>query len=176
MAPRHQQDHQRPTEFGLFEERREEVGFEVVDPHHRHAPSHGQGLGLGHADQQRPDEPGTMSHGDAVDSATGVIRSGLLEGVGQDRGQQLDVGPAGQLGDHAAVAGVQVDLAGDHRRDDGGAVVDDRRGRFVTGGFDTEDPADRTRSIGDRRRGRGPSGSESAHGVRLARCRCCPGR
>ena len=46
--------------------------------------------------------------------------------------------PGGQLGDDAAVAGVQVGLRGDHVREHGAALVDDRGRRLVTGCLDCQ--------------------------------------
>ena len=70
---------------------------------------------------------------------------GHLQGLGQHRRQQLDVGPPGQLGHHPAVAGVQVDLTAHHRGDDDRTVVDHGCRRLVARGLDAEDPVDRGR-------------------------------
>ncbi len=69
-------------------------------------------------DQQRADEARAVGDGHRLDARPGGVRPGQRQGLGQHRGQQLDVGPAGQLGDHPAVPGVQVDLAAHHRGDD----------------------------------------------------------
>jgi len=72
-----------------------------------------------------------MRDGNTVDTSAGVVGTGLLEGVGQDRGEQLHVGAAGEFRHHSAIASVQVDLTRDHRGDDGGAALHDRGGCFV---------------------------------------------
>ena len=90
-------------------------------------------------------------------------------------GEQLDVGPAGELGDDAAVAGVQVDLAGDDRRADGPAVVDDRGRGLVAGRLDAQDPHQTKTLIGPRApftpaRPAAPRWRRAAR--RRRRCRC----
>ena len=70
----------------------------------------------------------------------GGVGAGQVQGLGEHRGQQLHVGPSGQLGDHPAVAGVQIDLAAHHRGDDHRPTVDHGGRGLVAGGLDPEDP------------------------------------
>ena len=49
------------------------------------------------------------------------------------------MGPAGDLGDDTAEAGVTVDLAADHRREHGVAAGDHGGGGLVTGGLDAQE-------------------------------------
>ena len=89
-------------------------------------------------DEQRADEAGTDGGGDRVDVV--VVDAGLDEGLGDDRGEQLDVGPAGDLGHDAAEAGVQVDLAATPPTTAPCVAVDhDRRRRLVARRLDAED-------------------------------------
>ena len=78
MATRDQQDHQRPSEIGLLEQRGEEVGLEVVDPDERDPPRQRERLGLGDPDQERADEPGAVGHRHRVDAGPGGVRTGQL--------------------------------------------------------------------------------------------------
>ena len=142
----HEQDHEGQLEVGLLQQRGVEVGLEVVDGDERHVPRQGQRLGRRHADQERPDQPGTVGGGHGVDLAPrrrpGTVGQPRLdEGLGHHRHDEVDVGPAGDLGHDAAVAGVEVDLAADHRRQHGRAPLDDRGGGLVAGGLDPQDPA-----------------------------------
>ena len=80
-----------------------------------------------------------------------MIQTGLLQGLGEQRVERLDVRPGGDLGHHAAEPLVQVLLARDQVRPNGEAVLDDRDRGLVAGGLDPQ---------GDHRaRGRIPSGS-----------------
>ena len=68
-----------------------------------------------------------------------VLGRVIRQGLGQHRGEQFDVGTAGQLRHHSPIAGVQVDLAAHHRRHDHRPAVDHRGGRLVARGLDPED-------------------------------------
>ena len=121
VAARHEQHDERQLERRLLEQRRVEVGLEVVDGDERHVPGQRQGLGRGHADEQRADQAGPVGGGHGVDVAVLVLRGAvgqarLDEGLRDDGHEEVDVGAAGDLGHDAAVAGVEVDLAADHRR------------------------------------------------------------
>ena len=60
-------------------------------------------------------------------------------GLSDDGAKQRDVGPAGELGDDPAEAGVQVDLAAHDRGEHPPTVLDDSSSRLVTGRLDGED-------------------------------------
>ena len=124
-------------EVRILEERRVEVGLEVVHPDERHVPHERQRLGRAHADEQRADQTRADGGGDGVDA--GVLDAGLDDGLGDDRHDQLDVGAAGDLGHDAAEAGVQIDLARHHRRQHVGAADHDGRRRLVARRLDAED-------------------------------------
>ena len=72
VAARHEQHHERQLEVGLLEQRRVEVGLEVVDGDERHVPGQRQRLGRGHADEQRADQAGAVGGGHRVDVAVPV--------------------------------------------------------------------------------------------------------
>ena len=114
----------------------------MVDAHHGDAPAEGQRLGRGDADQQRADQARSGGHGDGVRSPP--ADAGLVERPLDDGRDRLDVGAAGQLGHDPAEGGVQVDLAGHHRRAHRQRVVDDGRRRLVAGRLDGQQrPASR---------------------------------
>ncbi len=135
----HEEHDDRQLEGGVLEHGGVEVGLEVVHGHERHVPDQRQGLRRGDADEQRADEAGPVGGGDGVD--LGVGDAGLHDGLGDHRVQHLDVGTGGDLGDDAAVAGVAVDLAGDHRGQLHLAVADHGRRGLVAGALDAEDRA-----------------------------------
>src|SRR5205823_11439717 len=79
--------------------------------------------------------PATGGHGVDV----GQLEPRLDQRLGDDRVDQLEVGPAGDLGDDAAEAGVEVALAGHDRRPEVGAVVHHADRRLVARRLDPED-------------------------------------
>ena len=62
----------------------------------------------------------------------------MIEGQVEEAGQALEVVARGQLGDDAAEVPVQVDLGVDDVGQDLAAVLHDRDGGFVAGGFDAQ--------------------------------------
>src|SRR5262249_48033981 len=74
---------------------------------------------------------------DRVEAAQ--LRAGLDERLGDDLGDELDMGAARDLGHDAAVPRVPVDLARNHRCAHDPAVVDHRGGGLVAGRLDAED-------------------------------------
>ena len=113
------------------------MGFQVVDGHERHIPHQGQRLGCAHSHQQRADKAGAGGSGHRLHIV--VAETGFDHRLGHHRGEQLHMGPTGDLRDHAAVAGVQIHLAADHRRKNGGGARDHGRRGFVTRGLDAQD-------------------------------------
>ena len=97
---------------GAVEEGGVEVGLEVVDGHERHVPGQCQGLGGGDPHDEGAEQARAGRGGDRVGNIHAGVGQRLLDGGGQ----QLQVGPAGDLGHHAAERPVQVDLAGNNRR------------------------------------------------------------
>ena len=73
-----------------------------------------------------------------VEVGGGVGDAGLGQGLGDDRGEQLEVGPAGDLGHDPAEGGVQVDLAGHDRRAHRRPAADHGGGGLVARGLDAE--------------------------------------
>ena len=86
------------------------MGLHVVDADERHVPGVGERLGGRDADEQRADQAGPDGDGDSADLVVGD--AGLDDRLSDHRVEQLEVGPPGDLGNDAAVHGVQIDLAG----------------------------------------------------------------
>jgi hypothetical protein len=136
VASRDQQRHQGGLDRRVLEERRVEVGLEVVDGDEGDVPHQGQCLGAGQADQQRAHQTWSVGGGHCADVRPFDAR--LHQRLRHHRGQQLDVGPAGDLRNHSTEAGMEVDLAGNHRGAHVTATGHDRRRRLVTARLDAE--------------------------------------
>ena len=122
-----------------FHEDGVDVAFEVVDGDEGLAGAEGEGLGVEDADKEGSGEAGAVGDGDGVE--VGVLESGFGYGGADDRDDVAEVLAAGELGDDAAVVGVEGDLAGDDVREEIAAGADDGGGGLVAGGLDAEDEA-----------------------------------
>jgi hypothetical protein len=78
-----------------------------------------------------------VGDGDGVDVGEAEVGGG--EGFFHNGQDVLDMSPAGDFRDDAAISGVEIGLGGDDVAGDDGAVNDDGGGGFVAGGFDAED-------------------------------------
>ena len=123
---------------GAVQERCVEVGLEVVDGHERHVPGECQGLGGRDADDEGAEQARPGRGRDGGGDLVGSLQPGFGECLLDGGGKQLQVGPAGDLGHHAAEGPVQVDLAGDHRGAHLVAAGDDGRRRLVTRRLDAQ--------------------------------------
>ena len=104
---RHQQHHRRQGQVRVLEEGGVQVALQVVDAHERDPPRQGvapwprsrrrAASRSGRGRWWRPRRRGLRRHG-----------VGDVQGLGDDRREEVDMGPAGDLGHHAAEAGVQV--------------------------------------------------------------------
>ena len=113
------------------------MGLEVVDRHERNVPHQGECLGSAHADQEGTDQARTGGGCDRVDVASRHPRLGKR--IGQHRHQLLDVGPSGDLGNHAAEDGVLLDLAGHDRGPHDRGPLDQGHRRLVARRLDAQD-------------------------------------
>lgn len=117
----------------------EDVAFEVIDGEEGFAQGEGEGFGTGDADKQSTGEPGAGGDGDGVELTGGC--SGACQGFPDNGNDVAEVLAAGELRNHAAVEGMEVNLAGDNRGE-GLSAVPDHGGRcLVTGGLNAEDEA-----------------------------------
>jgi len=97
----------------------------------------GDGAGGVVPDEEAAGEAGAAGAGNGVDVIEGAVRGG--EGFLDDGDDLEQVLAAGDLGDNAAVFGVQIDLGRDDGRQGHAAVFDDGGSGLVAGGFDGED-------------------------------------
>ena len=113
------------------------MALEVVDRHERQRTGVGERLREVEPHEQRAGQPRPVGHGHRVDlvEAAGCARQRLV----QHGDHRLHVLARGQLRDHAAVFGVQLDLRRDDVRANAPAVLDDRHGGLVARGLDAED-------------------------------------
>ncbi len=118
-----------------------DVRGQVVHPVQRHLPGRGVGLGRGHPDQQRPGQP--RAGGDRDRGHVRRPDPGRGQRAVHGRDHRLQVGPGGDLGDHAAEAGVLLhrggDLVGQQGRGGARLEADDPDPGLVAGGLDPED-------------------------------------
>ena len=120
----------------------QDVPFDVVDTDQRQIRRQGQGLARGKAHQQRSDQTGASGHGHPVQ----VFQFKFLpfEKVVHQRQQIDQMSAAGQFGDHAAEAIVQVHLGGHQILRHAVIAVVQGHTRVVAGRFDAKnfhDPA-----------------------------------
>ncbi len=121
----------------MLEQHGVDVAFEVVDGDERLAERVGEGFGVADADEQRAGEAGAFGDGDGVEVGKGD--AGFAEGGVDDGDDGAEVLAGGELGDDAAVGGVDGDLGGDDVRELARAALDDGGGGLVAGALDTED-------------------------------------
>ena len=120
---------------------RDRVALQVVDGDERQAPGQGDGLAEGQADHHPADEARSGGSGDAAQ--VGEAEAGLRHRLGDDRIDDLDMGPGGDFRHHAAERGVGGDLAGDdvgqHLDPAGLIAAHHRGGGFVAAGLEAKD-------------------------------------
>jgi len=121
-----------------------DVAFEMVDGDERFVGGEGERFGEGDADEQCAGEAGAFGYSYGVEIFVGD--AGAVHGFADDRGDGAQVLAGGQLGDYAAVVGVD-ELRGDHVGERFAAVADHGGGGLVAGAFDAEDEAVRHTSI-----------------------------
>ena len=88
-----------------------DVSLDVVDGDQRLVKGIGKSLGAAHARQQRTHQPGAVGHGDGVNVVKGHLR--FLQRLIHHAVNGVHMGAAGDLGDHAAVYGMQRNLRKD---------------------------------------------------------------
>ena len=113
-----------------------DVALEMVDADQRQAVHPCQRLGQRAADQQRAHQTGALRHRQAVEIAE--AHAGLGQRLLDDRHDDLDVPPRGELRHHAAVGRVDVVLRGDHARQHAPAVDEHGGRRLVARALDPE--------------------------------------
>ncbi len=124
---------------GVLHQHGVDVAFEVVDGDERLAQRPCEGLGVADADEQRAGETGAFGDGDGIQVFMPNIapHAGFAEGGVDDGDDGAEVLAGGELGDDAAVGGVDGDLGGDDVRELARAALDDGGGGLVAGALDT---------------------------------------
>jgi hypothetical protein len=118
---------------------RHHVALQVVHRRERQAARRSQRLPGGDAHEQGPDQARPARDCDLLHLVQG--RAPLLERVGYDRVEQLQVPARCHLGHHAPVARMEEPLRRDRVRTDLALARDERRTGVVTAGLDAEDQA-----------------------------------
>ena len=128
---------ERRLERVRLEVERRDVRAEVVDGDEVETSRPGDRLGGGETDEQRADQPGALRHrdpGDVVEPRLTIVESRSEHGA-----DELQVPSRGDLRHHAAVAGVELRLRGDDRREHDTLTGHHRRGRLVAGRLEAQD-------------------------------------
>ena len=110
MAARDHHRQEGGLQVGLLQVGGGHVSVDVVHGHQGDAIGIGQGLGEVDTHQKSPDEAGVGGDGHRTHVGEGDAR--LVESLLGDAGDGLDVGAAGDFGNHAAVETVGLDLGG----------------------------------------------------------------
>ena len=134
--PARDEQHQIREVQPVGQPRRQRMARQVVDAHQRQPARSGDRLCRHHARQYTTDQPGPGGDRDQFD----VVQrhAGLVQRPGDAEVQAFGMGAGGDLGDHAAEAGVQRGLLEDHRGMDGAVPADDGGGGFVTAALDPQ--------------------------------------
>ena len=120
-----------------FEQRREQVAFEMVDADDRHLEREAQRGGNAGADQQRPGQPRPFGIGDGLDIVQGA--AGLLQDLPGQRQHAPDVVARGEFRHHPAVFGVHRHLGVQRMGEQAALRMVQSNAGFIAGGFDSED-------------------------------------
>ena len=140
MAAGHDQHDRGQRDRSVLEPDRLDVAGEVVHGHERFIERPRCGFRERDPDEQRPDEPRPLRHRYRVDVAPAGAAIG--QRALDDPADVADVLTRRQLRHHAAPLAVNVRLRSHHVRTQmptRGPIFNQRRGRFVAGGFNPED-------------------------------------
>ena len=127
-----------------FEKHGVDVPFQMIHADQRLPERLRQHLAVGHADEQRADQPWPVRDGHGVHIFQRQVR--LLDRFPHHRHDLPKVLARRKLRHHAAVLAMNLGLRRDYARKNSPAAGDDRRGRLVAGGFNTENQCIRLRS------------------------------
>ena len=141
MAAGHQERHKGKGGRVRFQERGEEVPFHVMNGQGGDAEGQGEAAPEGRPHQQGAHEPGAGGIGHAIEIIE--LPAGLGQHAFKERQEATAVVPAGELGHHAAVGGVEVDLAVEGVSDQPTLRIEERETGFVAGAFDAKDAHER---------------------------------
>ena len=103
----------------------------------------GQGLGGIQAHQKGHHQSGPLGGGDEIDIIQ--LDARIFERLLYNKVDALDMGTAGQFGDDSAELGMDLILRCDHIGAKGSPIFQNRRRRFVTGRFNSQNQHDTLR-------------------------------
>lgn len=113
-----------------------DVSFEMIDADEGLGGDEAEGFGVGESDEEGANESGSFGDGDGVEIRESAL--GAIERFANNRHDGAEMFAGGEFGYDAAVLAVSVELRGDDGAQDVAAVGNDRRGGFVTRGFDAK--------------------------------------
>jgi hypothetical protein len=112
------------------------VSFDMIDRKEWKAPGPGQRFGRGEANQNRPCQTRTVTHGDGVECSK--IRVGFSKCVVDATGDDFSVSPTCDFGNHTTESGVEIDLGGAPLSEHLVTAPNDSGRGFVTGRLDSQ--------------------------------------
>jgi hypothetical protein len=133
MPARDEQQQIREGKIGIGQARAERMALEMVDRDERLACGVCQRLAGDEPDHHATDQPRAGGGGDRIDVAQSD--AGVGERAFDQRHQRLDMRARGDFGHHAAERTMRGFLAGKAVRQDAAVAGDERRCRFIAGGF-----------------------------------------
>ena len=145
MTARDEREDKRRPEIGLRQQIGEQMALQMVDAHERLTGGIGKALGEGDAHYQSTHQARTLCHANSGEFARrdgSTLKTkrccGILERRIHDTHNHLNVFARGDLGHHAAKAGMKINLCrhlvGQHIA----IRIDNRHGRLVAGTLDSE--------------------------------------
>ncbi len=136
MAAGNQQRNERELGRIFFQQRCQQVAFEVVHADSRHLESESQRGGDTRAHQQCTGQPRPFGVGNAFNILKGAIR--FLQHLAGERQDAADMVARGEFRHHAAVFGVHRHLGMQGVRKQAALRVVERNAGFIAGGFDSQ--------------------------------------
>ena len=141
VAPGHERDHRRRREILQPDLVGVQVPFQMIHHDKRNVGAPGRALGEGHAHHECAHESRRVGDGHGIEVAPAEARSPQARRSDVERlvahaADGLDVLAAGNFGDDAAEAGVEIHLGRHHVRAQNSPAVDDGGGRLVAGRLD----------------------------------------
>ena len=141
VAPGHERDHRRRREIGPTDLVGVQVPFQMVHHDEGDVGAPGRALGEGHAHHERAHESRCIGDSHRVQIAPAETRApqarrGNVQRLVADAADGLDVLAAGNFGNDAAEAGVEIHLGRHHVRAQHFPAVDDGGSRLVAGRLD----------------------------------------
>ena len=122
-----------------------DVPLKVVDPQEGKIPREGEGLSGIHTHQQRARKSGAAGHGYTLQLIQ--VQASLLQGLMNNWSDGKEVLPGGHFGHNASIASMLLYLRGDDVGKQSPSILDNRRRRFITRGFDSQNEHSREKSL-----------------------------